>query len=200
MAGPFLADVARPRIDLVRRWIGVVRLHRGDDPEPAEARDVGPRDGLDVLDAVPSIADRVGGRGSLVQIEDHPDPAVADGVDLHLPATAIRLGHERIQLVRLPFRQAGGGVVLVGREHERGPGLDDAVRETLEDPGIQPLAAAQVTDLGFVLVQSLSTMPPRSGRVASGARGACGGAGRRSPAASARARVRPARSRHPGSR
>ena len=72
--------------------IGVVRLHGGDDAELGEARDVGPGDGLDVLDPVAPVAGRVRGRRTLVGIQDHPDARVADRMDLELPAAPVRLG------------------------------------------------------------------------------------------------------------
>ena len=144
---------AGPHVGLVRRRVGVVRLHRGDDAEPPEARDVGAGDGLDVLDAMAPIAGRVRRRGPLVGVERHPDPAVADRVDLELPAAPIRLGRERVERVRLPFGVAARVVVDVRVEHGRGARLDDAVGVGLEDAGVEPLAAAQVADERLVLVE-----------------------------------------------
>jgi hypothetical protein len=98
----------------------VVRLHRRHDAQPAEARDVRGIDRLDVLDAVappwgPGVGSRaeriagpraVDGGRMLEGVERHPDPAVADRVQLDLPAAPVGQGDERIELLRLPGRQA----------------------------------------------------------------------------------------------
>src|SRR4051812_17227585 len=69
LARPLRADGWRPYVDLVGARIGVVGLHRGDDAELPEPRDVIPGDGLDVLDPVAAVTQAIGGRGTFVRIE-----------------------------------------------------------------------------------------------------------------------------------
>ena len=64
---------------------------------------------------------------------------------------------------------SGRVVVDVWREHRRGPRLDDAVGEALEDPGVQPRSATQVPDERLVArrascATSSSDPPGRIGR------------------------------------
>ena len=119
-----------------------------------------------MLDAVAAIgiAGRVGGCRSFVGVERHPDPGIADGVDLHLPAAAVGLGDEGVEVLGVPLRAAGRGVVDVGIEHRGRPGLDDAVGECLEDAGVEPLPAAQVADEGLVAVERRAPVLERAAR------------------------------------
>ena len=172
---PIGPDVRRPRADLVRRRVAVVRLHRGDHAELPEPRDVGRVDHLDVLDpvapgvrpgrdAAPMRVTRprpVRPRRVLVRVERHPDAAVADGVELDLPAPPVGLGDERVELVRLPRGEAGAGVVLVRGEHRGRPRVDDAVHESLEDPGVEERAAAQREGLRLVRVEPVPPLVER---------------------------------------
>ena len=90
--------LARPGDELVARRDGMARLHRGHHAQRREARDVGRvkagRRALPVAAGVRAGRDRstmgiarprpVRGSGGLVSVERHPDPAVADGVELDL--------------------------------------------------------------------------------------------------------------------
>ncbi len=145
----------------------MIRLHRGHDPESREARDVGTGDRLDVLDPVApvGIAGRVRGGRPFVRVERHPDPGVADGVDLHLPAAPVGLGDEGVERVGVPFRPAGRRVVDVRIEHRGRARLDDAVGEGLEDAGVEPLPAAQVADERLVLVERRAPIAERPARL-----------------------------------
>ena len=118
-------------------------LHAGDDAKRAEAWDIGGIDRLDVLDPVAAVAGTVGGRRLLEGVEGRPNRTIADRVDLDLPAAAIRDAHRRLQLARLPVWEAkrsrlARGQALVGRQHRRRPGFDDAIGECLDDPGRDP--------------------------------------------------------------
>ena len=168
-ARPLRPDVPGPHADLVGRRVPVVGLHRGHHAQRGEPADVGGVDGLDVLHAVApgvrpgrrSRSPRVAGPGPvdtrrvLEGVQGQAHAPVADGVHLHLPAAPVGLGDERVELVRLPGRQAALGVVLVGLQHRRRPRLDHAVHEALEDPGVEPVAAAEPEGRPLVLVEAV---------------------------------------------
>ena len=78
---------------------GVERLHRGDDAELLEARDVGGVDDLDVLDPVAAVARAVGGAGGGVGVEGAAHAGVADRVDGDLEAQAVGLDHGGVDLL-----------------------------------------------------------------------------------------------------
>ena len=159
--------------DLRRRRVAVVRLHRGDDAEPPEPGHVRVVDHLDVLDPVaPAVragrdaapvripGPRAVRRGRpLERVERHPDAPIADRVQLHLPATPVGLGDERVQLVGRPRGQAGARVALVRGEDRGRPRVDDAVDEALEDAGVEVRAAAQRERLGLVRVEPRRATP-----------------------------------------
>ena len=103
----------------------------------------------------------VGARRVLERVERQAHAPVADGVQLHLPAAPVGLGDERVELVRLPGGQAAARVVLVRLEHRRRPRLDHAVHEALEDPGVEPVAAAQPEGHRLVLVEPVAPLGQR---------------------------------------
>ena len=132
----------------------MIRLHGRDDAEFGEARDVGPGDRLDVLDAMASLAARV---RAAQPARTRRGPSGSRHRRWRGSRAASRADPPRRRTRRagrLPLGQARGGVVLVRGEHVRRPGLDDPVREGLEDAGVQPLAAAQVADDLVVLVEA----------------------------------------------
>ena len=169
-SGPMLAAQTSIWLGLGSPWYGCIEA---TTPRRREPPDVGGIDGLDVLDAVPpgvgprrrALAARVAGPrpvgagGVLEGVEREADAPVADGVQLHLPAAPVGLGRRRRPATS--GSQAGRprpGVALVGREHRRRPGLDHAVHEALEDPGVQPLAAPERERRGLVGVEAVAPL------------------------------------------
>jgi hypothetical protein len=77
----------------------VQRLERGDDAERGKARDVFGAHRFDVLEAMAAAARgrRAGGRGAFDGVERHTDGAIADGVDLDLPAAAVEHRHHAVE-------------------------------------------------------------------------------------------------------
>ena len=69
---------------------GVVRLHRGDDPDPAEARDVLEAQVLTVLVAEAAVAGAVDAGDAVVDVEQDGVGAIADGVHGDLQPRRVR--------------------------------------------------------------------------------------------------------------
>ena len=171
-ARPLRPDVASPERGLVGRRVPVVRLHRRDDTQPREPPDVRRVDGLDVFHPVAApmcpglhaLPVRVAGPGSvghgrvLERVQRQAHAAIADRVQLHLPAAPVRLGDEGVKPVRLPRREARARVVHVRGEERRGPRLDHAVHEALQDPRVQALATAEAEGLRLVGVQAIAPL------------------------------------------
>jgi hypothetical protein len=103
----------------------------------------------------------VGRRGTLERVERHANPAVADGVELDLPATPVGLSDERVQLLRCPRWQPGAGVVLVRLQDRGRARVDHAVHEALEDAGVEVGAAAQRERPGLVSVEARAPLAER---------------------------------------
>ncbi len=184
----------------LRARIGVVGLHRGDDAQVREPRDVGPCDRLDVLDPVTAVAGAIGGRGTFVRIERHPDRGIACGMRLDLPATSVGLGDVGIEVPGVPEREAGLVIVDVGVEQRGGPGLDAAVGVCLQDPGVQPGVVAKIADELRILLERVAATPEMCRRPSAGERVGLAGRASRRREASATAAARRARPRRPGSR
>ena len=101
---------------IAERARGVERLHRGDDAQLLEARDVGGVDQLDVLDAVAAVARAVGGAGGGVGVEGAAHAGVADRVDGDLEAQPVGQDDRRVDLRLREQRLAAiAGLALIVR-------------------------------------------------------------------------------------
>ena len=119
------------------------RLHRGDDAERGEARDVVRRhDDLGVLDAVTARPAACLRDGALVRVEHDPVGAVADGVRVHLQVAAHRPFYDLSEIIGRGDEEARvAGFVAVVCEQGRAPAAERAVHVELdradrEPPGI----------------------------------------------------------------
>ena len=75
------------------------RLHRGDDTQFGEARQIGRQQHLDVLDAVAAVACTIGPSGSLVAVQRPVDCRVADRMHRNLQAVLVGLDADGVELV-----------------------------------------------------------------------------------------------------
>ena len=82
------SEIRGPDLAEIPDGLGVLWLHARDHPQLSEAADVGRRRRLDVLDPMPAP-----GIAIYERIESVPDGAIADGMDLHLPASRARRFH-----------------------------------------------------------------------------------------------------------
>ena len=121
------------------------RLHRGDDVESGEARDVVRVDELGVLDAEDlrrGLRVRVGA-GDLGGVEHQPHGRVADGVGGDAETGRAGLPDQVDEFAVLDGRRCRGrrAAVVVRLEHRGRPRAEGAVGEQLEQPDPQPVAA-----------------------------------------------------------
>ncbi len=116
------------------------RLHRGDDAEWGEARDVVRRhDDLRVLDAVAARSPAGLRDGPLVGVEHDPVGPVADGVSVHLQVAAHRPFDDLAILVGRRDEEAPvARIVAVVFEQRRAPAAEGAVHEELERADGEP--------------------------------------------------------------
>ena len=133
---------------------GVRGLHRGDDAELREARDVGVRDDLGVLDAEARIGDgTLGGRhrgeSLLVLVERDAVAAVADGVGLDLDAAPQARDRDAQDLLgRRHVEAAVARRIAVGRIERRAAAAERAVHVELDRAHREPRVAAPVIAAG----------------------------------------------------
>ncbi len=115
-------------------------LHRGDDVQPGEARDLGRIENLRVLVAHAQVA-RAGDLAlhALEDVHDEPVRAVADSVDAGLESGLRRLERLRVDLVRRRRENAGvAGLVGIRLEQRRAARAERAVGANLNRAHREP--------------------------------------------------------------
>src|SRR5579872_1626998 len=124
----------------------VIRLHRRDDPELAEARYILRAAHFDVLDAPATVARSIRPDRRFVPIERLVHRAIADGMGHDRETAAIELDqHVEVFLVRVIRFASEAGFIRIWLQQRSGVALDDAIHEELHDARahpVTPVAAA----------------------------------------------------------
>ena len=136
----------------------VIRLHRRDHAQPAETRDIGRVDRFDVLDPMSATTSRQGVcLGSVFEsVERHPNRAIANCVDHHLPTATVEFRHQSIECFSREARlTAGVCAIAIRLEHRRRVRFDDAVRHQLDRAGLENRVVSVLLTEGVERVELL---------------------------------------------
>ena len=100
---------------------GVVRLHRRDDAEPAEPRDLGEGRMLRVLDAEAPVTRAILPGHALEDVELRPDGEIADGMHHHLQPGGVGAPGPCVEVgLGVHAKAAVAGSVGEALQHQRG--------------------------------------------------------------------------------